>query len=267
MKKIKFPTKCKTFQDKTHFLIKEIKECFKDINDIEKSATSQACQLGALLSELKKHVKNKKQNWETYFKKHLPHFGKGIRTAQRYMKLSKKIDLDEYPNLGFLGLNLLHQLVALAGKKEVSDFLNNNDIEVDFEDDDKIEAFRCDVEELIDSLKTVEAEKDDKDAVDADDPEDESTDDSEDNNEDDREDDSVDAKSQKKIASTKTIVHDFDQTATTFIKSIEGVMENEKAVKSNRKQINNIIKEVKAKLAALKEYQKSLRGGKKSKKK
>jgi len=210
-----------------------------------------------LLSALKTEVKNDNRKWEKFFKKHLSHLfnKKHIRSAQRYMKLSNKIDLDTYPNLRFLGLTLLHHLVALAGKTDVSDYLADNNIKIDSEDDDEIDGFRWKVEKLIGSLKEEKKKKTKRTDEDGDDPED-----------DDHENDSVAAKSKKKPKSM-TIVDRFRKTGTTFMKSIDSVMKSEKVVNHKRKVLDNTVKEVEEKLSDLKKYQKEFKKEKKSKKK
>jgi hypothetical protein len=61
------------------------------------------------IKKLRKKKKNKNRKWLEYLQYQFPQFDK--RTCQRCMELSKRIDLTSYPDLKFLTLNTLKELV------------------------------------------------------------------------------------------------------------------------------------------------------------
>jgi len=274
--KVKIPSEHKTYDQKVEFLIEEIEEAYEECVALEKTAVERAIRLGTWCNTFKAVVrKHKKGKWQEVIGKHLPHLS--IRTVQRYMKLARKVDLDEYPALAFLGQTWLYQLMEFAGKTKVHEFLAKNDIdfEVDIEEEDSIDDFKLEVEELIERLKAAKPGKKQKEDQESDEEEDnddsdendedDSDDDSDDNGDDDEnEDDPPDDKPKNKMAEkspSKAIIVELDQSANSFIRTINSVMENKKVIKAKLKKIDKIIKEVEAKLAALKKLRKSLKGG------
>ena len=124
---------------------------YSEYVELETSAAERAIRLGSLLIELKEIIKMEKGiNWTKFIKKKVPFIS--IRTIQRYMKMSKKVDLESCPALAYLGQVRLCEVIKLTDKETtVNDFLEYKGIEteIDFEDENAISSFRKDVDKLL----------------------------------------------------------------------------------------------------------------------
>jgi hypothetical protein len=86
--------------------------------------------------------------WGKYQKEFFPNFTP--RTIQRYMKLSKNVNLKKFPALAFIGLTNLYRLIDLADEANLIDYLKEKKIDVP--------RGLCDsknVSELIGTVKTL----------------------------------------------------------------------------------------------------------------
>ena len=129
------PKACKTFEDKRDYLFERIEDEDKALRKFDQSTSKHAERLGKWLNKLKHIVENEeKGKWQSLIKKRFPHIK--IRTAQRYMKLARQAKLSNNPGLSFMGLKRLYELIALAGKERLSDFLSENHIDVNIDTED-----------------------------------------------------------------------------------------------------------------------------------
>jgi hypothetical protein len=139
---IEIPEKHKTYDEKINYLTEYINEKSEVRFPLIRRTTESIISTGRALITFRKVSKGEGKKWPTEFKRHLPHLA--IRTAQRYMKLAKNIDLNRYPALIFLLQSQLYELAKLAGN-DIS-FVNlfeNYGIDIyentDF-DDDEVES-------------------------------------------------------------------------------------------------------------------------------
>jgi len=75
-----------------------------------------------------------------------------IRSAQRYIELAQKVDLDTYPTIGTAGIVRLKKLIDVVGDKGlIVDFLNDNKIGFSFNIDDAeaVRKFKDEVDALL----------------------------------------------------------------------------------------------------------------------
>jgi hypothetical protein len=149
------------YKQKAARLIKKIEIKYSEYVEIETSAAERAIRLGSLLIELKEIVKmDKRIKWTSFIRKKLPFLS--IRTIQRYMKMSKKVDLESCPALAYLGQVRLCELIKLTDKENtVNDFLEDKGIEteIDFDDENAISSFRKDVDNLLGDVDGRDSER------------------------------------------------------------------------------------------------------------
>ena len=119
-------------KEKIKKIKKQIEETAQELFTSGKASTELEFNLGDLFNDLKKAVKKKKKEWAAYLEENFPYFT--VRTIQRYMRLNKKIDLGQNPQLAFAGQTRLLDLLSCVPKNEdVFDFLKTNRVDLKFD--------------------------------------------------------------------------------------------------------------------------------------
>ena len=252
-KRIKLPKELKKFKDTRDFIFENIAEEISILGDLEKTSAERADRCGKWLNLFKKVVKEHEEGeWQNFVKKRFPNFK--IRTAERYMKIARQANLDEYPALASMGKTQLYKLTALAGKKPLATFLMENGINVniDIEEDGAIEGLRREIDAFIADQTASSEDRD------IDEEKDEG------NDEGDKEDDGDD-EGEEEDGQKDRFVANFKKSATSFIKNVDLALNDKTAFISNQDDLSEIIKEVQEKLTALEEFKKSQKSKKAAK--
>jgi len=145
-----YPKEVKSTEEKIDYLGDQVKEFYGELLESEKTSTGRAHQLGRFLEELKGQLKKSGANFHDFLGEKFPYIT--VRTAQRYMELAKKIDLDSYPTIGTAGLVRLKKLMDVVGKRgSIVDLLNDNKIGLNFSIDDAkaVRKFKNEVDDLL----------------------------------------------------------------------------------------------------------------------
>lgn len=162
---IDYPNNCKTKEKKEKFLLSNIDDEYSKLTTAEKAGVKRVTQMGTYLLALKKIRKKKgKKKFKKYLKKHLPHVG--FLEAKRYMKITKKMDLDVFPNMAFLGLGRIQDLAVLVGKEKIATVLlmSHVDLKINARSKDSVRTLKESTDKTIAKLKEEKgsAEGDDK---------------------------------------------------------------------------------------------------------
>ena len=146
-----YPSRVKDKKGKVNYLKRKIKKLKKELEDIDINATEKAIKLGIYLIELKRLLKEEKQDFTPVINECR---GLHIKSAQRYMKLALNIGPNPPPELiGSLGKTRLYSLCRYLGKGEtIPELLLKNGLEyqgVDYKDEDIADQLKFDVDELL----------------------------------------------------------------------------------------------------------------------
>jgi hypothetical protein len=143
------PDDYETDDEKLDYLVKDIKKMCSSLIGKEGKATEYKIKIGRRLIALQKILKKEKVTFHSYIKKELPYV---TRSAQRWMRMAKEVDIDECPNLTCLGDTRLLALSTITkGKEPIHEYLEDNDISTDFDADEvkEVHKFREEVQALI----------------------------------------------------------------------------------------------------------------------
>ncbi len=136
---------------------KRINNILEDYSDFIKNnsrSTLYAIKTGQGLNLLRKKIE---ENWETFIDNNLKHIG--IRQCQRFSSLARCVDIEKHPVLLNLPRTKLYTLNTLSEKEDIGTYLEENNFDLDFEDDDKesIKQFQTEVNDHIKECKTKKA--------------------------------------------------------------------------------------------------------------
>ena len=137
-------------EEKVKSIKKQIEEAARELFNGGKASTELEFNLGALFNDLKKAVEKKKKEWTSYLEENFPYFT--VRTIQRYMRLSKKIDLGQNPQLAFAGQTRLLDLLSCVPKKEdIFGFLEKKEVDLEFDSrsPEAVKGFCDEIDEVI----------------------------------------------------------------------------------------------------------------------
>ncbi len=127
----------------------EINIAYMKLTKMSITSIKQAIALGHQLNDLKKEVKQIKQPWEKYAKKHFLNINKGTRL--RYMRIARHVGHDYPKALHLLTRTTLISLSRLCGTDNIGTFLEMNGINLTFKLNNKsAKIFQVEVEELLD---------------------------------------------------------------------------------------------------------------------
>ena len=144
-------------KEKIKRIKKQIEETAQELFTSGKASTELEFNLGDLFNDLKKAVKKKKKEWTAYLEENFPYFT--VRTIQRYMRLSNKIDLGKNARLAFAGQTRLLDLLSCVPKNvDVSDFLKKKGVDLKF-DPRNLEAVNGFCDEIDKVIAKVRKEK------------------------------------------------------------------------------------------------------------
>lgn len=146
MKKKKKKTIPRLNKKKINQIKKKIKEIEEKLNagllKHEKSVATQtelAISNGKKFWKLKKYVKLLGKSWETYINKKYRHIASD-RTIQRWMRISKWVDLKKTPQLAYITIDGLDRLIGMvkarckkekkSPPKNLQEFFSGHDIEL-----------------------------------------------------------------------------------------------------------------------------------------
>jgi hypothetical protein len=236
------PEDLTTFEQKNDYTHNQFEREHDVLNQHEVSGAKQLVICGEWLNGSKEVCKEHKMgNWKTYFEKRFSNIK--VRTAQRYMRVARQVDLEEAPALACMGKTALYKLTAMAGNDDVASYLSSCgcDVKIDPNDKEAIEDMKGYLEKYIDFCESLSPSepryfKRDKGQKDT-----------EKNNK---------TKAQPKPDNTN-IINKFNRSATAFIKNVDMVLNDKKAFSSNQGELAEIIKEVEEKLADLEEFMKT----------
>jgi hypothetical protein len=238
------------FDEKLEFLFEKIKQQHSELQDAEKKGSEHVVALGNSMILLERVVKKHgKGKWADVLKERYPDIKK--RTAERYMKVARQVDLEKAPALACLGKTALYKLTTMAGKEDLAAYLSfcGYDVKIDPNDKEAIEDMKDALQEYIDfceSLSPSEPRKFRRDK----------------GQKDTEKDNETKAKSKPK---NTNIINKLNRSATSFIKNVDMVLNETKTFRINQDQLAEIIKEVEEKLADLEEFKKTLKSKKDAK--
>lgn len=130
-------------------LERSIKEILQQYESTEKTKTDLAYKLGVKFDKLKALLKEEGVGFKKHMKKTFPYIT--LRTVERHIELSKKVDLKSQPKLAVAGETRLLRLAKLAGEDDLQDFLTKNkiDLEIDTDDPQEVKAVRKGMDDLL----------------------------------------------------------------------------------------------------------------------
>lgn len=137
--------------DKEKYCKGKIKEKYGELNKGCKTVTEIQIELGQLFITLKGVVREDGKKWKTYVNKNFRYIT--IRTVQRWMKLGKEVDIDNYPRLSYAGQTRLLALANIAKKEstEIHSLLKDNGISLEFKPKkaSELRSFKDEIDKLI----------------------------------------------------------------------------------------------------------------------
>ena len=137
--------------EKARYIKKEIKKHYSELTKQTKTVTEIESKIGERFNTLKEVVKKSGNKWTEYIEDNFSYIN--IRTAQRWMKLAKAVDIENHPSLAYAGQTRLLTLANLAkrNKAEVDAFLKDGGVSLDFNTKKRPEVgkFRDKVDDLI----------------------------------------------------------------------------------------------------------------------
>lgn len=231
----------KFYEKRNHILDKFEKE-YSDLCLHEKACVEHTDRCGKLLIRFKDVVKeHDKGLWDGYFEERFPLID--YKTCKRYMDFSIRCDFDQNPALAFMEKSQLYELLVLEEKLNIAIFLKEWGIncDVNTEDDGAIERLKCRVQDFIFAFNETIAQ-----AVEAR-----------------REflcDYPVNEEKNKK-GKRKEVVMNFTESALSFGKDIDLVLDEKKAVTIEGGNLLQTVRGVQKKLRTLGKHLKSLRKG------
>ena len=122
------------------------------VRHMEKSGINLLA-LREIISNEGDRVKKKNKKLKKYLKENFPHIG--ISEAKKRIKFAKKLHLGEYPNLVFLGLSRIQDLIDFSNRKSIPKFLKANGIglKINSRSKDSVKSFTEATDQLIAELK------------------------------------------------------------------------------------------------------------------
>jgi hypothetical protein len=119
-------------------LLDRLEDACSQVNTAEKTATEFQIEVGNRLIAIRSFVRQhygKKATWFGYVKKKVPHLTK--RTAQRWFRLAKNVDVEKSPAVAYLGhVRLVNLLKSAKGANEsLSEHLIRNNIQMEIPSD------------------------------------------------------------------------------------------------------------------------------------
>ena len=105
------------------------------------------------LSKESDRVSKKNKNLKKFLKENLPHIT--ISEAKKRIKFAKKLHLGEHPNLAFLGLSRIQNLMDLSDRKSIPKILmiNGIDLKINSRSKASVKSFTEATDQLIANLK------------------------------------------------------------------------------------------------------------------
>ena len=111
--KLKIPKKYKTLTKKINFIGKKIDKLYYEGHDAAATSTQRMVKMGDHFRFAKKVVKKHRGSWGYYLSHRFPYISQ--RTVERYMDLSRHVNLEKYPALAFLSQDVLITLIIQRG--------------------------------------------------------------------------------------------------------------------------------------------------------
>ena len=235
------------FNEKRKQILDEFEKEYSDLCLHEKACVEHTDRCGKLLIRfkdvVKKHFKeHEKKSWHTYFYLRFPIID--YKTCKRYMDFSIRCDFDQNPALAFMEKSQLYEILAWRDKVNIAIFLKEwgiNCDDVNTEDDGAVERLKCRVHDLLFSFNVTMAQADEA-----------------------RREFLCDypANQEKnKKGKRKEVVMNFSESALSFGKDIDLVLDEKKAVTIEGGNLLRTVRGVQKKLRTLGKHLKSLRKG------
>ena len=230
------------FNEKRNYVFDKFEKEYANLCLHEKACVKHTDKCGKLLIHLKDFANEcDKPNWDSHFDDRFLLIDS--RRGERYMDFANQCDFDQNPALAFMGKARLYELLAFAGKLNLSTYLKEWGIncDVNIEDDGAIERLKCCIQDFLFSFNATIAQ-----AFEAkrkflyDYPANEKK-----------------TKKEKR----KEVVMNFTKSALSFVKNIDLVLDEKKAVTIEGNNLLQTVRGVQKKLRTLRKHMKSLRKG------
>jgi hypothetical protein len=233
-REFEIPENLTTFKQQLDYTHDNFEKEYGVLNQHEVSGAKQLVICGRWLNGSKKVCKEHEMgNWIPYFEKRFSY--PEVRTAQRFMKVARQVDLEETPALACLGKTALYKLTAMAEKEDLANNLSDRgfDLKIDPKDKVAIEDLKGQLDEYIDFCESLSPSE----------PR---------NNKSDKGEKDTEKDNETKAKPNSTIMEKVNRSAASFIKIVDLVSKDKKALTSNQDELNKIFEAVYEKLAAFK---------------
>ena len=241
-REFEIPENLTTFKQQLDYTHDNFEKEHGVLNQHEVSGAKQLVICGRWLNGSKKVCKEHEMgNWIPYFEKRFSY--PEVRTAQRFMKVARQVDLEDTPALACLGKTALYKLTAMAEKEDLASHLSDRgfNLKIDPKDKVAIEDLKGQLVEYIDFCESLSPSE----------PRGFKCDKGQKDTEKDNE-----TKAKSKPDNTN-IIDKLNRSATSFMKNVDLVLNDRKTFRSYQDELSEIIKEVEEKLATLEELKKS----------
>ena len=148
--KLKIPQKCKTLTKQINFIGNKIDKLYYEGHDAAATATQRMVKMGDHFRFAKKVVKKHKGSWGYHLSHRFPYISQ--RTVERYMDLSRHVNLEKHPALAFLSQDVLITLIVQRGDtSSIGKVLKRYDVDSTrtLEDREAIGLFKKEVDAII----------------------------------------------------------------------------------------------------------------------
>ena len=148
--KLKIPKKYKTLTKQINFIGKKIDKLYYEGHDAAATSTQRMVKMGDHFRFAKKVVKKHKGSWGYHLSHRFPYISQ--RTVERYMDLSRHVNLEKYPALAFLSQDVLITLIVQRGDtSSIGKVLKRYDVDSTrtLEDKEAIGLFKKEVDAVI----------------------------------------------------------------------------------------------------------------------